>query len=152
MLNFLDFQFEEINTLGKNQTIIEWKNIHLENSKLSNDTNNYDIGPYEIFQDSNGSNKFGIKIPFKRNRKGIDSILITYHLMCGILVLVASINFLVDPKVVPGRSGLLVTLFLVLGNFFSNAQVLNSTFLFFTQKTKKVHPPNVQNNAELKSL
>ena len=142
MLNFLDFQFEEINTLGKNQTIIEWKNIHLENSKLSNDTNNYDIGPYEIFQDSNGSNKFGIKISFQRNPKGITSILTSYHLMCGLLVLVASINFLVDPKVVPGRSGLLVTLFLVLGNFFSNAQVCNLTF-FCTKKTKKVHPPNV---------
>ena len=141
-MNILNFQFEEINTLGKNQTIIEWKNIHLENSKLSNDTNNYNIDPYEIFQDSNGSNKFGIKISFQRNPKGITNILTSYHLMCGLLVLVASINFLVDPKVVPGRSGLLVTLFLVLGNFFSNAQVCNLTF-FCTKKTKKVHPPNV---------
>ena len=142
MLNFLDFQFEEINTLWKNQTIIELKKIHLEDSKLSNDTSNYIIRPFEIFQHSNGSNKFGIKISFQRNPKGINNILTSYHLMCGLLVLVASINFLVDPKVVPGRSGLLVTLFLVLGNFFSNAQVCNSTF-FCTKKTKKVHPPNL---------
>ena len=43
--------------------------------------------------------------------------------MCATLVLVAAVNFLIDPKVVPGRAGLLVTLFLVLANFFSDAQV-----------------------------
>ena len=43
--------------------------------------------------------------------------------MCGMLILVASINFLIDPKVVPGRAGLLVTMFLVLTTFFSDAQV-----------------------------
>ena len=44
--------------------------------------------------------------------------------MCATLVLVAAVNFLIDPKVVPGRAGLLVTLFLVLANFFSDAQVI----------------------------
>ena len=47
-----------------------------------------------------------------------------YNLMCAIIVLVSSVNFLVDPKVVPGRAGVLVTLFLVLTNFFCNAQVM----------------------------
>ena len=123
-----------------NQTIIKQKNIFLKNDKLSNNTNNYKVGPFKIFQHSKDSNKFGIRIHFKRNRKGIDSILITYHLMCGTLVIVASINFLVDPKVVPGRAGLLVTLFLVLGNFFSNAQVLNSTFFILYIKNQNSSP------------
>ena len=96
------------------------KKITLENSKLSNDTNNYIVKSFEKYM--NGSS-FGIHISFERNTKGTIGILINYHFMCATLVLIASINFLIDPKVVPGRAGLLVTLFLVLTNFFSAAQV-----------------------------
>ena len=60
---------------------------------------------------------------FERNSKGRTGILVNYHLMCATLVLVASINFLIDPNVVPGRAGLLITLYLVLTSFFSSAQV-----------------------------
>ena len=94
--------------------------------KLSNNTNDYIVHPFEIVQRSNDTTKFGIQISLERNSEGINSILINYHLMCATLVMVSAINFLVDPKVVPGRAGLLVTLFLVLANFFSDAQV---TFL-----------------------
>ena len=96
------------------------KTIKLKNSKLSNDTNNYIVKPFEKYM--NGSS-FGIHISFERNTKGTIGILINYHFMCATLVLIASINFLIDPNVVPGRAGLLVTLFLVLTNFFSAAQV-----------------------------
>ena len=96
------------------------KTIQLINSKLSNDTNNYIVKPFEKY--TNGSS-FGIHIHFERNTKGTIGILINYHFMGATLVLIASINFLIDPKVVPGRAGLLVTLFLVLTNFFSAAQV-----------------------------
>ena len=89
--------------------------------KLSNDTNNYIIKPFEIYE--NGSS-FGINISFERNMNGTNGILINYHFMSAILVLIASINFVIDPTIVPGRAGLLVTLFLVLTNFFSDAQVL----------------------------
>ena len=89
---------------------------------MSNDTNNFFLNPFEVYH-SNDPTTFGIQIRFERNFKGITGILISYHLMCATLVLVASINFLVDPKVVPGRAGLLVTIFLVLANFFSGAQV-----------------------------
>ena len=89
---------------------------------MSNDTNDYIIKSFEEFYSTNSS-IFGINIKFERNLKGTTGILINYHLMCAILVLVGSINFLIDPKIVPGRAGLLVTLFLVLTNFFSNAQV-----------------------------
>ena len=90
--------------------------------RLSNETNGYAIKSFEEYH-SNDSAIFGIRIMFERNSKAIRGILINYHLMCVMLVLVASINFLIDPKVVPGRAGLLVTLFLVLTNFFSDAQV-----------------------------
>ena len=96
------------------------KTIELKNSKLSNDTNNYIVKPFGKY--TNGSS-FGIHISFERNTKGTIGILINYNFMCATLVLIASINFLIDPKVVPGRAGLLVTLFLVLTNFFSAAQV-----------------------------
>ena len=67
--------------------------------------------------------KFGIQISFERNSKGINGILINYHLISSILVLVAAINFLIDPKLVPGRAGLMVMIFLVLTNLFTSAQV-----------------------------
>ena len=92
---------------------------------MSNETNGYAIYSFEGYI-SNNTSIFGIRIKFERNSKGTNGILINYHLMCATLVMVSAINFLVDPKVVPGRAGLLVTLFLVLANFFSDAQV---TFL-----------------------
>ena len=103
-----------------NETSI--KNINLIHSMMSNDTNSYLIKSFEIIHQNDAAN-FGIKIKFERNLKGRNGILINYHLMCGMLILVAAINFLIDPKVVPGRAGLLVTLFLVLTTFFSDAQV-----------------------------
>ena len=96
-------------------------------SKMSNDTNKYIIKPFEVYKHSNGSS-FVIRVNFERNAEGINGILINYHLMCATLVLVATVNFLIDPKVVPGRAGLLVTLFLVLANFFTCAQVTKFNF------------------------
>ena len=91
---------------------------------MSNNINGYNITTFEIIP-INGLANFEIKVMFKHNSDGIDGILINYHFICVMLVLVASINFLIDPKVVPGRAGLLVTLFLVLITFFSDAQVKN---------------------------
>ena len=91
---------------------------------MSNNTDNYNISPLKILQYSNDSSKFAIQISFKRSFGGITGILISYHMMCALLVITASLNFLIDPKIVPGRAGMLVTLFLVLANFFSDAQVI----------------------------
>ena len=88
---------------------------------MGNDTNNYHFN--KPFENYTMGSKFGLRISFERNTKGISGILINYHFMCAILVMITSINFLIDPNVVPGRAGLLVTLFLVLTNFFSAAQV-----------------------------
>ena len=93
---------------------------------MSNNTNDYILQSIEEYHSKN-TTKFGIKITFERNTAGVTGILISYHFMCALLVLVGNINFLIDPKLVPGRSGLLVTIFLVLANFFSDAQVTKKT-------------------------
>ena len=60
---------------------------------------------------------FGVEFNFQTNFVGF---LVRYYLICSILVaLVSSISFMIKPSIVPGRAGLLVTLFLVLANFFS---------------------------------
>ena len=46
-----------------------------------------------------------------------------YYLPCVGLVLLTSVSFFVPPKMVPGRGGMLVTLFLVLNNIFSASKV-----------------------------
>ena len=64
--------------------------------------------------------RFGILIKLDR----ISSVyLMKYYGVCMILVIAGSGSFLIDPKVVSGRNGILVTLLLVTSNFFSMAQV-----------------------------
>ena len=104
--NYLLKSFDVIHNMAKTEVLTQPGLIEINNTDIS----------------KTNSTRFGIKISFERNSKGIVRILANYHLMCAILVLVASINFLIDPNVVPGRAGLLVTLFLVLTNFFSDAQ------------------------------
>ena len=63
---------------------------------------------------------FGIKFELSRSPLGF---IVKYLVTSGVLVFIGGISFLIDPKIVPGRMGLLITLFLVLANFFTNAQV-----------------------------
>ena len=117
-LPFIFQQFED----QKNETSI--KNITLKSSKISHVTNNYKITNITEYKSTHSNiPTFGIHISFERDIDRINGIVITYHLMCGILVLVATINFLIDPKDTDGRGGLLVTVFLVLTTFFTVAQV-----------------------------
>ena len=94
----------------------------MDQPKLRKNTNNYNVHHLEILQQSNVSTKFDIKIYFERNLEGINSVLINYHLICAMLVLLGSINFLFDPKDT-NRSCMLVALLLVLATIFSMAQV-----------------------------
>ena len=93
---------------------------------MSKKKNNYIIKVIEEYSLQDPA-RFGINITFERDIEETYGILLNYNLMCAIIVLVSSVNFLVDPKVVPGRAGVLVTLFLVLTNFFCNAQVIWNT-------------------------
>ena len=78
----------------------------------------YEISYHEINEVNPAA--FGILLKFKRRQS---EFVIEYYLPCGILVFIASISFLIDPSVVPGRCGLLVMLFLVFTNFLSNSKV-----------------------------
>ena len=131
LIFFSLFQFKD----EEDETFI--KAINLTNPKLSNDTNNYLIKPFRIFH-SNNPARFRIEIRFEHHSEGIVSIIVNYHI-CGTLILVSSMNFLIDPKVVPGRAGLLVTVLLVLTNFFASAQVNHSTAHVFKFLTTLFH-------------
>ena len=97
------------------------KKIAEELPKLSNNTNGYII---KLIEEYNSNEKFGIEIGFERNYVSQSGILINYHLICAMLVLVASINFVFSAKDT-NRSCILVALLLVLATFFSDAQVCN---------------------------
>ena len=66
--------------------------------------------------------RFGINISFERDMKETNGILINYNLMSAIIVLVSSVNFLIDPKD-SNRAAILVALILVLATVFQAAQV-----------------------------
>ena len=86
---------------------------------MSNDINGYDIKSFEGFA---SKAKFGIRVRFEQNSKARGGFLLKYHLMCAILVLVASANFLIDPKD-SNRASILVALLLVFTNILTPAQV-----------------------------
>ena len=114
----IEFQFVD----EKLETIV-LSDINLRNPKMNNNTNNYAIQAFETFnRPNNSTSQFGIEIYFGRNYQGINGILISYHMICAILVLLASINFLFEPRDT-NRSCMLIALILVLATFFSAAQV-----------------------------
>ena len=90
----IEFQFVD----EKLETFV-LTDINLRNPKMNNNTNNYAIQAFETFnRPNNSTSQFGIKIYFGRNYQGINGILISYHMICAILVLLASINFLFEPR------------------------------------------------------
>ena len=112
------------------------KNVTMRKSQF---LNNITIKGYKAFEfptihQETKSSQLGVEtkfvVTFSLHREP-SGYLIRYHLVCAVLVFIGSISFFIEPKIVPGRSGLLVTLFLVLAAFFSNAQV--------TQTLKKWH-------------
>ena len=68
----------------------------------------------------NGSQSVGMRFLLQRYYK---PFMEKYYFPCIGLVLLTSVSFFVPPKMVPGRGGMLVTLFLVLNNIFSASKV-----------------------------
>ena len=89
----------------------------------------YEISYHEINEVNPAA--FGILLKFKRRQS---EFAVEYYLPCGILVFIASISFLIDPSVVPGRCGLLLMLFLVFTNFLSNSKACKSFTYYFLKK------------------
>ena len=105
------------------------KNVTMRISEFKNNITikGYKTFAYPTHKQETKSSPFGTEtklvVTFFLERKP-NGYLIRYHLVCAALVFIGSISFFIEPKIVPGRSGLLVTLFLVLAAFFSNAQVI----------------------------
>ena len=106
------------------------KNVTVRKSEFQNivTIKGYEAFAFPKVEQETISSQFGFEtkfvVTFSLHREP-SGYLIRYHLVCMILVFIGSISFLIEPKIVPGRAGLLVTLFLVLAAFFSNAQVIN---------------------------
>merc|ERR1712037_231445 len=85
--------------------LVKKEELTLENDTmlLYGDMGNYSIG--------------GFQFKFKRH---MGKYVWNYHFPSGLFVVVSWVSFLINPTVVPGRMGLLVTLFLVLTNMFNS--------------------------------
>ena len=59
----------------------------------------------------------GFELILKRK---LDHYIITWYLPSGMFVMVSWISFLIPPDTVPGRMGLLITVFLVIVNIFNS--------------------------------
>ena len=106
------------------------KNVTMRKSEFQNSVTikGYKEFAFPTIEQETKSSQFGEEtrfvVTFSLHREP-SGYLIRYHLVCAVLVFIGSISFFIEPKIVPGRAGLLVTLFLVLAAFFSNAQVIN---------------------------
>ena len=100
-------------------------NINITNSNEHNDDiNSFEIMTFETFVSRNKDEEetFGLLVNFERNTNGKNGILISYNLMCAILVMISLVNFLIDPKD-SNRAAILIALILVLATIFNSAQV-----------------------------
>ena len=75
-----------------------------------------------VSRNKDGEETFGLLVNFERNTNGKNGILISYNLMCAILVMISLVNFLIDPKD-SNRAAVLVALILVLATIFNSSQV-----------------------------
>ena len=98
-------------------------NINITNSKEHNDIS-YEIKTIDtiVSRNEDGKETFGILVNVERNTHGQSGILISYNLMCAILVMISLVNFLIDPKD-SNRAAILIALILVLATIFNSAQV-----------------------------
>ena len=79
-----------------------------------------DSGPnVAVFPDGNFS-VTGLKFVFKRP---LLPFILEFYLPCGGMVTLSWISFIISPSAIPGRTTLLVTLFLVLTGYFGSIQV-----------------------------
>ena len=97
--------------------------------KLINDGIDYDncnerLQQYFIkvlaFNDTDNS---AVGMTFHLHRYSVPFIF-KYYLPCFALIILTSLSFFITPKMVPGRGGMLVMLFLVLNNIYATSKVI----------------------------
>ena len=94
------------------------------NGSYANEIKNDRLQEYHIFV-KNVMNPFegtvGMNFLFKRHSF---PYIFKYYLPCSGLVVLTSLSFFISPKMVPGRGGIMVTLFLVLNNISGYSKVI----------------------------
>lgn len=88
------------------------------------DSQEYLITSSPIQDEDNGI--VGVMFSFERYSYPFVS---KYYLPCFGLTILTSISFLIPPKSIPGRAGMLVTLCLVLNNIFISSKVIKLKIL-----------------------
>ena len=78
----------------------------------------------------NGKNHSYVGLKFKMKRT-LPPFVYQYHLPSAAIVLVSQLSFIIPASAIPGRVGLLATLFLTLTNLFINHMVRLNTLLFY---------------------
>ena len=114
MFNLYHFQFVD----GRERLL---KNLKLEYDSKSEWLQEYNIKVSRIGNKKNETETVGMTFHLQRYSKPFIG---KYYIPCIVLIILTSVSFFVPPKLVPGRGGMLVTLFLVLSNTSSASKVL----------------------------
>ena len=93
---------------------------------ISNDINGFDIENFGV-RVKQSRKEFFLWLIFKRSNKGTRNILISYNLMCAMLVMISLVNFLIEPKDT-NRAAILIALILVLATIFNTAEVFQNIY------------------------
>ena len=104
------------------------KNLKLEYDSNSEWLQEYNIKISKIGNKTNETEIVGMTFHLQRYSK---PFIEKYYIPCIVLIILTSVSFFVPPKLVPGRGGMLVTLFLVLSNTSSASKVLQAHSVVF---------------------
>ena len=122
--NYNKAQFNDIRILkedGSHEKLehtIKTKQIHLPYDILIQPQNSFP-SLYSI----DGRNISVTGITFQISRNNIQQLIMEYFAPTGIFAFLALISYFIDPDVVPGRMGLLVTLFLISSNTYNSLNI-----------------------------
>ena len=96
-----------------------WLGDGVQNKGYNGRLQDYKISMSVFNHAENGS--FGVDLHLQRYT---EPFIFKYYIPCCALTTISSISFFIPPKVVPGRGGIMVTMFLVLTNILSNSKVI----------------------------
>ena len=114
-------KYNSLQFIDKNQKPGKMKNHGVEYDSTSQWLQQYSIKVSMIGNNITETKTVGMTFHMQRYSM---PFIQKYYIPCIVLILLTSVSFFVPPKLVPGRGGMLVTLFLVLNNIFSASKVV----------------------------
>lgn len=93
--------------------------LKIQNSSLPFDIKVSGIHPYAVLSDGYNYSHAGMKLKFERNKIG--SLAGGFFGQTATFAVLSTMSYFIDPEVVPGRLGLLITLNLIASNVYSAA-------------------------------